>query len=87
MIHKTDKLSLRVNGHVYDRVLSRFAIEDGYPGGAREVVVDAPLIGPFALTPECHIELDEDGEGWKVVSLPYFIARLQAETFEGDTKR
>lgn len=77
----TESLSLRVNGIEVKRVGLQFGLKDGYPSGPEEVVIkDYPTVPftPFTLTDDFIIELQDEGRGWKRVSLRYLITILQA---------
>ena len=71
-----ENLSLKINGQEYSRVTLRLSLEGGFPGGDRAVVIADDFLGTFALTPDCTIELKEDGGDWEPVTLPYLIAML-----------
>jgi hypothetical protein len=75
---KTDNLSLRVNGIVYERVGLQYELVDGMPTGPNQVVIKDDPIAPFPLTNEFFIEL-KAGEGeWERVTLMFLKTLLQA---------
>ena len=53
---------LRVNGIRYDRLDVRFAMVDGYPGGALEAAVFDARLGEITLTSDCEIEIQPGPE-------------------------
>ena len=75
---KTENLSLRVNGILYERVGLQFELKDGQPTGPTQVVIKDDPIAPFPLTDDFFIELGEDGRGWRQVTLAYLKTILQS---------
>lgn len=74
---KAEKLNLRVNGRVYERVGLQYELKDGHPNGPYQAVIKDDLVAPFTLTDDFYIELQEEGRDWQRVSLLYLITLLQ----------
>jgi hypothetical protein len=69
-------ITLRVNGQVVGEVQSRFAIENGFPGGSPELVIQDPLVGEIVLNDTCMLEVDE-GEGFRKVTTHALLVMLR----------
>jgi hypothetical protein len=74
-----ENLSLRIDGEKLEEVCLRYGLEDGVPVGPLEVTVRHPFIGPFALSDDDQIELNEDGQDWRKVTLCYLVTLLQLQ--------
>lgn len=70
------RLSLRVNGREYTRVVLQCGLQDGYPVGPQQVVIQDDTIPAFSLTDDFLIELREDEGDWKRVTLRFLLTLL-----------
>jgi hypothetical protein len=73
---KLDGITLRVDGQPIETVEFRFSMEDGFPGGRPELVVQDANLGEIILSSTCKIEIDE-GSGFHPITLHALIAMLR----------
>lgn len=69
--------TLRLNGIEYPKVHLRLSIEDGFPGGTREIVIDDPILGEFVVTNDFLIELRHGTSQWFRVDYHELLTRVQ----------
>lgn len=82
MATAAENLELRVNGVVPTGLRVQRRMEDGYPSGPWDVLVEIPNLGYIELDekPDFIIEMKESSRKrkWKRVTLPELVAWLQS---------
>lgn len=76
-VPRLSEYTLRLNGIEYAKVHLRLAIEDGFPGGTREIVIDDPVLGEFVVTNDFLIELAHGKGQWFRVEYHELLSRVQ----------
>lgn len=75
------ELTLRVNDQIVLGVTARFGIEEGYPGGKPELVIDDPIVGEVVLNDNCKIEIETtEGAGFKPITTHALLTLLRVKT-------
>jgi hypothetical protein len=71
------QLYLRVNGIDITNVRLRRKMADGLPIGERELVIEDPILGKFAIDNSFILEVTFDRrKKWKTVTVPELITTL-----------
>jgi hypothetical protein len=74
---KLHDLNLRVNGVPCSKVTLRLAIEDGFPGGSPEIVMNDPMLGDMTITEDCDVEMQVGNGPWNTVTLTELTHAVQ----------
>lgn len=75
-----DNVNLRVNSLPVERVGVRYQIVDGYPGGPKEIVIDDPILGQFALDHTFSLEIQESEGPWRKTTPQALLALIEARS-------